>query len=199
MVLKTFISLNKYTPNNRMDCSELLRLRLANTLYCRQQNTCGNETPVQTPVQKSFTIFLDYSTGTSISSVYIPPGLYGSTADPSLILGGTFTNDVGTDLVFLGGTSVELQNTAYAFVTTITAAGCIRSTNLNPPGFIPKWQSVAAVNLTPVGGIYYLITSPNMIKVQGLELTALNGSNLSLRTTDGPGAGFLACITLFYI
>ena len=200
MVLKTFISLNKYTPNNRMDCSELLRIRLANTLYCRQQNICGNETPVQTPVIKSFTIFLDYSSGTAISSVYIPPGLYSSTAYPSLILGGTFTNDVGTDLVFIGGTSIQLQNTAYAFVTTISASGCIRYTRAGtPPVYTPKWQSVAAVNFTPVGGIYYLITSPNMIKIQGLELAALNGGNLSSYTTEGPGAGFLASITLFYI
>ena len=183
-----------------MDCSELLRLRLANTLYCRQQNICGNETPAQTPAIKSFTIFLDYSSGTSIISVYIPPGLFGPAADPSLLLGGTFSNDVGTDLVFIGGTSIQLQNTTYAFVNTISASGCIRSTTAgNPPVYIPKWQSVAAVNITPVGGIYYLITSPNMIKIQGLELGALNGGNLSSYTTNGPGAGFLASITLFYI
>lgn len=196
MVLKTFISLNKYTPNNRMDCSELLRLRLANTLYCRQQNTCGNETPVQTPVQKSFTIFLDYSTGTSgkvISSVYIPPGLYGSNADASLVLGGTFTDNVGTDLIFKDNITIDLQNTTYAFVCAIAASGSI------PDASGPRWQPVSSAYMGPPGGIKYSITSPNNITILGLELGKLNGDNITSRATSGPGAGFLASITLFYL
>lgn len=196
MVLKTFISLNKYTRNNRMDCSELLRIRLANTLYCRQQNICGNETPVQTPVIKSFTIFLDYVSGVTgkvISSIYIPPGLFGSTADPSLILGGTFTDDVGSDLIFKDNIFINLQNTKYAFVCSIAASGSI------PDASGPRWQPVASSYMGPPGGVKYAITSPNNITILGLELNKLNGDNLTSRATSGPGAGFLASVTLFYI
>ena len=195
MVLKTFISLNKYTRNNRMDCSELLRIRLANTLYCRQQNICGNETPVQTPVIKSFTIFLDYSTPTAINSVYIPPGLFGSAAEPSLVLGGTFTNDVGLDLVFKNLTSINLQNTTYAFVNSFAASGCVSDTTIST-----KWQSVNPSNIGyPTQAIRYSITSPNTIKLYGLELAKFNGGDITTHGTSGPGAGFLASITLFYV
>jgi len=183
-----------------MDCSELLRLRLANTLYCRQQNNCGGEVIVPTPPIKSFTIFIDYVTGVSIRSVYIPPGLFGPLADPSLPPGGTFSGDIGTDLIFLGGSSITLNNTTYSFVNSMAAAGCVQSVvGISPPTYIAKWQSVPNVNLTFIGGIYYTITAPNSITLSGLELAKLNGANLSLRTTSGPGAGFLAAVTLFYI
>jgi hypothetical protein len=182
-----------------MDSSELLRLRLANALYCRQQNICG-EVMASTPVLKSFTIFMNYSSAISLSSVYIPPGLFGPNADPSLPGGGIFTGNVGSDLVFLDGSSITLNNTTYAFVNSMAAAGCVQSVAFtSPPTTIAKWQPVANVNMTFIGGIYYSITTPNSIVVSGLELARLNGANLSLTTTTGPGAGFLASITLFYI
>ena len=182
-----------------MDSSELLRLRLANSLNCRQQNICG-EVTAPTQVLKSFTIFLNYSAATSLSSVYIPPGLFGPNADPSLPGGGTFSGNVGSDLVFLDGISITLNNTTYAFVNSMAAAGCVQSvTTISPPTTIAKWQPVANVNMTCIGGIYYSITTPNSIVVSGLELAKLNGANVSLTTSSGPGAGFLASITLFYI
>lgn len=182
-----------------MDCSELLRLRLANALVCRQQNNCG-EVVVPEPILKSFTIFMNYITGTAISSVYIPPGLFGPNADETLQLGGTFNDDVGTDLVFYGGTTIALKNTTYSFVNSMAAAGCVQSIQgINPPTFIAKWQPVPSVNMNSIGGVYYSITAPYSITLAGLQLSSLNGSNLSLTTTSGPGAGFLASLTLFYI
>jgi len=139
---------------------------------------------------------LDYSSGATgkvISSVYIPPGLYGSTANPSLALGGTFIDNVGSDLVFKDSITIDLQNTTYAFVCSIAASGSI------PDASGPRWQPVASTYMGPPGGIKYAITSPNNITILGLELGKLNGDNLTSRATSGPGTGFLASITLFYI
>ena len=93
-----------------------------------------------------------------------------------------------------------MNNTTYAFVNSMAAAGCVQSIiNISPPTFIAKWQPVPNVNMSFIGGIYYSITIPYSITLAGLELSKMNGSNLSLTTTSGPGAGFLASITLFYI
>jgi len=189
-----------------MDCNELLRRQLANRLICQTQQIAigptggtgpagpigptGNTGPVGSPAPviaftKSFTIFVDYSSQNAISRVSIPAGLF---TNPLLSAGGVFTADVGTDLVFLGLTTISFGNTTNAFVTAIQGSGYVTS---------GQWVPIPGGNFTQTR-VYYSVSIDNNVEIRGLNLTNINGANVAVRPPAGVAAGFLVTITLFY-
>jgi len=148
----------------------------------------GPTGPGNTNASKSFTIFLDYSAANAIKRVYIPPGMF---TNPPLSAGGTFTADVGTDLVFLGNPTVAIRNTTYPFIVGLFANGYVTT---------GEWQLTSPSQIRP-GNISYLnvtITADHAATI-GANLTAINGGNLSVYPSTGTAAGFLAMITVFYL
>jgi len=180
-----------------MNSSELLRINTAGNLQCRQLNNLigptgsagptGPQGPVYTNYVKSFTLFLDYSAANAISRVYVPPGLF--TTSP-LAEGGTFTANVGTDLIFLGNPSIAMQNTTYPFIVGIFANGYISSN---------QWQLMSPSQIR--SGIDYVnvTTTADYSATIGANLAPINGGQLSNYPITGTAAGFLAMITLFYL
>jgi len=138
---------------------------------------------------KAFTIFLDYSAINAISRVYIPPGLF-SSANPTLAAGGIFTAD-NTDLIFLGGQTITMNNTTYPFISLINASGYI-------PVGTGLWQPVLGGRIGP-GAINYQVASDYTNIITGLDLTNINGASLVPKPTTGIAAGFLATLTIFYV
>lgn len=181
-----------------MNSSQLLNRELANRLVCQsQQIAIGPTGPTGTPgpyvtipgALKAFTIFLDYTSGNSISRVYIPPGLFGS-ANPTLAAGGVFTADEGTDLLFQGVTTITMNNTAYAFVSAISASGYI------PAG---GWQNIQGGKYgAGNSGLYFSVTNDNSVIINGVNLGNFNGGVVSQAPT-GLAAGFVATVTIFYV
>lgn len=178
-----------------MDSSELLRIRLANRLACASQQIAigptgptGGSSTIPGAL-KAFTIYVDYSAANQISRVYIPPYLFGSAAAPILQLGGVFTADVGTDLVFLGNPTIVLNNTTYAFVSSMNASGFVAA---------GAWQPINAGNIR-AGSVFYSVTSDYRVTLNGLNLSNINGANTTVYPITGTAAGFLATITIFYV
>ena len=173
-----------------MNSSQLLVKQMNNINNCLAYNTLVGPTGPRGPSDtipgalKAFTVFIDYSGGSAISRVYVPPYLFGAGADPRLPPGGIFTADVGTDLVFLGLSTVSLQNTAYAFVSTIGVSGYGGS----------SWQTRVAADV-----IYHSSTADYSVTINGLTATNANGGNTSTRPLTGVSTGFLAAITIFYM
>ena len=179
-----------------MNSGELTRIQLANRLVCAsQQISIGPTGPTGGSATipgalKAFTIFLDYSANNSISRIYIPPGLFGASANPLLAVGGVFTANVGTDLVFLGNPTVVMRNTTYAFAAGLSANGYIAAGN---------WQIVPPSNIRPeIGYLNYSFTSDYAITI-GTDLNSLNGANRSVYPLTGTASGFLATVTIFYV
>ena len=179
-----------------MDCNELLRRQLENRLLCQsQQIAIGPTGPTGGSATipgalKAFTIFIDYNAGAPsvITRLYIPAGLFGS-SNPVLAAGGVFTANQGTDLVFLGGSTITMNNTAYAFVSAINASGYISAGN---------WQPVMGGNIRP-GLIEYSVTTDYSVILKGLETANINGASITPKPTTGVAAGFLATVTVFYV
>jgi hypothetical protein len=177
-----------------MNSGELTRIQLANRLVCAsQQISIGPTGPTGGSATipgalKAFTIFIDYSAPSVISRLYIPAGLF-SSSKPVLAAGGVFTANQGTDLVFLGGSSITINNTAYAFVSAINASGYISAGN---------WHPVMGGNIRP-GLIEYSVTADYSVFLSGLELANINGASITPKPTTGVAAGFLATVTIFYV
>jgi hypothetical protein len=177
-----------------MNSGELTRIQLANRLVCAsQQISIGPTGPTGGSATipgalKAFTIFIDYSAASVISRLYIPAGLFGS-SNPVLAAGGVFTANQGTDLVFLGSSTITMNNTLYAFVSSISASGYISS---------GKWQPVMGGNIGPTH-INYSITNDYSVILSGLELANINGASTTPKPTTGVAAGFLATLTIFYV
>lgn len=177
-----------------MDANTLLRTQIASRLICEsRQIAIGPTGPTGGSATipgalKAFTIFIDYSTDTAISRLYIPPGLFAA-SKPVLAAGGVFTANQGTDLVFLGGSIITLNNTAYAFVSGIHASGYISAGN---------WQPVMGGNIRP-GLIEYSVTNDYSVRLIGLETANINGASITPKPTTGVAAGFLATVTIFYV
>jgi hypothetical protein len=177
-----------------MNCSQLLNRTLANQLVCQTQQIAigptgpagGSETIPG--ALKAFTIFIDYSAASAISRLYIPPGLFGP-SNPLLAVGGVFTANQGTDLVFLGESTITMNNTAYAFVSVINASGYISA---------GKWQPVMAGNIRP-GLIEFSLTNDYSVTLLGLETANINGASITPKPTTGVAAGFLATVTIFFM
>ena len=204
---------------------------------------------------KNFTILVNYLTGSSISSVYIPPGLFSDTAIASftatisgtdltvdslssaptinigqtitgtdvlpgtiitgftsgtlgdvgvytinnsqtistttnmtsnLTLGGTFTANQGSTLVFAGLNNITLENTTYNFITSMIVSGYVTS---------GSWRPAPAVSLA-AGKVAYSITNNYSVQLN-LPLGFINGGNL-VYATSGFGNGYLVAVSLFY-
>ena len=204
---------------------------------------------------KNFTILVNYLTGSSISSVYIPPGLFSDTAIASftatisgtdltvdslssaptinigqtitgtdvipgtiitgftsgtlgdvgvytinnsqtistttnmtsnLTLGGTFTANQGSTLVFAGLNNITLENTTYNFITSMIVSGYVTS---------GSWRPAPAVSLA-AGKVSYSITNNYSVQLN-LPLGFINGGNL-VYATSGFGNGYLVAVSLFY-
>jgi hypothetical protein len=179
-----------------MNSGELTRIQLANRLVCAsQQISVGPTGPTGGSATipgalKAFTIFIDYSAGAPsvISRLYIPAGLFGP-SNPVLAAGGVFTANQGTDLVFVGGSTITMNNTLYAFVSSISASGYIAA---------GKWEPVMGGNIGPTH-IYYSITNDYSVTLSGLILGSINGGSTTPKPTTGVAAGFLATLTIFYV
>ena len=179
-----------------MDSSQLLNRTLANRLVCQtQQIAIGPTGPTGSPAQtigitNSFTLFIDYTSTKEISRVQVPPGMF---TNPLLSSGGVFTENVGTDLVFLDSNGVGLDNitcanTSLAFVIAINCSGYTTASG---------WMPISAGNIRPRIKIWYSVTADNAVRLNGLTLPNMNGANLR-RPTSGIAAGFLTTVTIFF-
>ena len=135
---------------------------------------------------KSFTMYLDFSSGTAISRIYIPPGM---STNASLAAGGIFTSDVGSDLVFLGSTNISITNTYYAFPIGLNATGY--STSL-------YWQPTAQSSLGG-SGVTWQNTSDYTLSIKGATPSRLNGNNTANRPSSGLLSGWLATLTIYFL
>jgi len=135
---------------------------------------------------KSFTIYLDYTTSTQLSRIYIPPGM---STTPSLAAGGIFTADVGTDLVFLGKTNISIANIIYAYPVGLNATGYSASSY-----WLPTGQS----NLGG-SGVTWQHSSDYTLAIKGATAARLNGANTANRPASGLLTGWLATITIYFL
>lgn len=195
-----------------MDCNVLLQRQLANRLVCQTQQIAVGPTgatgssgplgptgftganPPTIGLTKSFTILVDFTAGTGISKIYIPPGFFSVSAAQNLSQGGTFTADVSPDLLFQGGQqdSITCSNTQYSFISGINASGFYSS---------GLWSPIAGGN---IGGtttkLSYQFNTNNSVIITNITTSLLTSGNTATRPQAGaPGDGFLATITLFYI
>jgi hypothetical protein len=131
-------------------------------------------------------MYLDFSSGTAISRIYIPPGM---STTASLSAGGIFTGDVGSDLVFLGTTNISITNTFYAFPIGLNATGY--STSL-------YWQPTAQSSLGGAG-VTWQNTADNKLDIKGATPSRLNGANTSNRPSSGLLSGWLATLTIYFL
>ena len=104
----------------------------------------------------------------------------------NLTLGGTFTANQGSTLVFAGLNNITLENTTYNFITSMIVSGYVTS---------GSWQPIPASYLAP-GKVSYSVTSDYYVKLN-LPLGYINGGNLVF-PTSGFGNGFLVAVSLFY-
>ena len=183
-----------------MNSGELTRIQLANRLVCAsQQISIGPTGPTGSPgayvtipgAMKAFTMYLDYSATNALSRIYIPPGLFSTSAFTGLAQGGTFNTNQGSDLAFDGLDTISLYNTQYAFCTGISASGYING---------GEWNPVAGGNIGPTK-IFYTQTDDKSLIIKGLNLGNINGANTAVKSPAGRVVpqGFLATITLFYV
>jgi len=129
---------------------------------------------------------LDFASGSAISRIYLPPGM---STTPSLVDGGVFTSNVGSDLVFTGGTSISITNIGYAFPTGLTATGFSSSSY-----WVPTPQSSLGG-----AGVSWQNTTDYMLAITGATAGRLNGGNTATRPGSGVLSGWLATITIYYL
>jgi len=139
---------------------------------------------------KSFTIFVDFVAGAGINSLYIPPGLFSSSAAGTLSLGGSFNGDVSPDLIFKGLSQITIARTQFACVIGINASGFYAS---------GQWNPVPGGNIGNTR-LHYQVTADNAAVISNVNTTLLTGGNTAV--TPAPLttlAGYLATITLIYL
>jgi hypothetical protein len=141
----------------------------------------GPEGPI-----KIFNIYADYSTGTTISRVYLPPGLM---TNPTLAAGGTFTSNVGTDLIFLGQSQITLNNTTFPFVTDLSVSGYIAA---------GQWTPIPGGNYG-ITKVHYTSAADYSVTLKGLNLSLINGANLAIKPSSGVASGFLATFSVNFV
>jgi hypothetical protein len=135
---------------------------------------------------KNFTLFINYSAGSTISSVLVPRGLFGTAASQAIQNGGIFIANQDPSLIISNAT-LTLSNTANAFVIHIAISG-YRSNG--------SWQPMPYINMDP-SIVRYSMSSDNAVSLY-LPLSSINGGYLTLPTT-GTGAGYLVTVTIFYL
>jgi hypothetical protein len=135
--------------------------------------------------QSNFTLYLDYDSPNSISTLYIPPGLM---TDPSLSGGAILTADVSGQVTFLGTSTVILENTSQPLVVKIDGSGYIAA---------DYWVPIYGGNISQTK-IYFKVGTDNSVEIRGLLLGNINGGNVTVKAATSRAAGYLATITLFY-
>jgi hypothetical protein len=170
-----------------MDCGELAIIRQAEGLVCTASGFfIGPTGPVgPAATDKIFTIYLDFSSGSAISRVYIPRGLSRAS---SLANGGVFTGDVGTDLV-ISGTTLTINDTVHPFPIGLSATGYI---------YGGHWELTAGSQIGG-SGANWNNTADNRLNLVGLTPGFLNGGNSSNRPSSGVLSGWLATLTIYYL
>ena len=108
---------------------------------------------------------------------------------PSLAAGGTFTANVGSDLVFFGTTNISITNTLYAFPIGLSATGY--STSL-------YWQPTAQSSLGG-SGVGWQNTADNLLNIVNATPARLNGNNTANRPSSGLLSGWLATLTIYFL
>ena len=189
-----------------MNSSDLLRLQLSQQIGCAEYGVAlgatgptgpaGPTGPVGTPgYAKMYTIYLKYTniplgagTATVLNSVYIPPGL---STTPSLAAGGTFTANVGTDLVFFQTTNITISNTTFAFPIGLSATGYTASGYWSPSAYSNLGGSSARIT--------WQNTADNQLRLFGLTAANINGANVSRVPSTGVLAGWLGTLTIYYL
>ena len=192
-----------------MNSSELLRIATANAMACSRLNIAigptgatgaggvgptGSVGPTGAPATKIFTLYLDYSSGTTLSRIYIPPGF---STDPALVAGGIFSADIAGVLTFKNTTNIIITSTTYGFPVGIMGTGYVGATVATT-----SWQPVAGGNL---GGanIGWQITNYNTLSLKGVTPTRINGGNVTVKPPPGQilseNGGWLGTLTLFYL
>jgi hypothetical protein len=104
-----------------------------------------------------------------------------------LRLGGDFTSNQGTDLVFSGQPTLTLNNTTYPFLTGLFISG------YNTAG---SWQPIPPINIGQ-NVVNYRVAADYSLSMY-LPLGYINGGNVTVYPS-GIGAGYLVSITLFYL
>ena len=134
----------------------------------------------------SFSIYLNYKSPNSISTLYLPPGLM---SNPSLYGGALLSTNVGTDAIFYGLSQFTLSNISYPAISGMSVQGFGSSSN---------WYPVPGGNIGPTK-IYYGQNQDYQVSVNGLGLGNINGGNYSVFPTTGILANTLATVTLQFI
>jgi hypothetical protein len=134
----------------------------------------------------SFTMYLDYSSGNSLSRLYIPPGLM---QNPTLAPGGVFTSNVSPDLMFHSTSQIILTSTSRAVVGGFQVQGFVAS---------GEWQPIPAAFLKP-SGVHYAMANDYSVSIRNLTLGNINGGNITTINSTGTLSTFFATVTLNYI
>lgn len=194
-----------------MNSSELLRLKTANEMACTRLNIAvgptgstgsrgpdgltgptgpvGSVGPIGPASNKMYTLYIDFSAGTALSRIYIPPGF---STNQALINGGTFTADISGVLIFLNKQTITIFNTRYEQPIAMNASGYVGS---NPPS---SWQLTAGGNIGGVN-LNWRFTTNNVLFLVRVTASIINGGNTINRPSTGILAGWLGTITLFYL
>jgi hypothetical protein len=149
----------------------------------------GATGPVNAAGLKCYTVFINFEAGGTILSVYIPPGLFSSSAATGLAAGGAFTADVSPDLIFLGLNQITMTRTSNPFPVGMVASGYFASR---------QWNPISGGNIGNTK-VYFNTSTNNSLILQGVSLTNLTGGNSAERPSGTAADGYLATITLFYL
>jgi len=107
---------------------------------------------------------------------------------PSLAAGGIFTNNVGTDLIFIGTTNITITNTSYPFPIGLSATGYSTSY---------YWQPASQAVLGGSGVTWQNTADYNLI-LKGVTPGRLNGGNTANYPSTGVLSGWLATLTIYF-
>jgi len=186
-----------------MDSSQLLKLQLAKKLECTRNGICIGPIGLTGPTgptgpigpagyQKMFTFYIDFSSATAISRMYIPPEF---STDPNLSAGGIFTSNISGILTFTGTTNILIASTTYAFPIGLSATGYFTGN---------YWSPSAYANLGGAGATWQN-TSDYTLSLKGITPGRLNGGNVASKykflpgTTIPDATGWLATLTIYYL
>jgi hypothetical protein len=145
----------------------------------------GPTGPIGSPV-KSFTIYVDYFSGSSIQRVLIHPGLF----DPStgLSAGGTYTTDQSPYLTFYTLPSINLRGLAYNMVAYCNVSGYLAN---------GSWQQIPGINLSPTK-VNFTFPEEYGMNINNLVLGNINGGNSTTKSTF-PVTDFLGYVTITFM
>jgi hypothetical protein len=134
-----------------------------------------------------FSIYLRYTAGGALDKISIPPGLFN--VGSGLSAGGEFTANQGTNLVFLGGTTVSIENAAYNQISMITGTSW---QNLGV-----EWGTITGTNFGS-GKIFAKQTNNYTYTISGLTTTN-TGAYAGSTATFGVATGYQVVLNLLFL